>query len=435
MRTLTFNRIIHDDPLGTVYHAELRTPPQARRSYAVKVVRHATPDQEHMRARMRDAARLIPLVQHPRLLGVVELVHAESRDIVLMDYVPGADLGRLMATGPIPPSALAQIGAELAGILHHGHQATHPQTGRPLHFIHRDVKPDNVVISVDGTVYLMDFGVARAAFDTRESATQGLVMGTLFYFAPEILSGNQPTSAADMYGLGLTLWEAATAQRWGQPQVHPQRFSEQVDDHLDLMKPVYRSLRDALRPLLQWDPHERPTAEQAHDQFRALAQRLGQPKVTDWAAEVVAPLVESQREDTPVDDLVGRTVAVTESIPAPGASATPVPLDEPSELLPRGTMLLDAIRTAPPRGPDRVPAPPQPRPETPRTPHTSPDDVPTRSPTEVLLPVAASYDAGEGPDDASWWILGGLAMLMGVLATGCTVLSLVVAILAFVTDR
>lgn len=432
MRTLTFNRVVFDDPLGTVYEAELQTPPNARRAYAVKVVRHRTPDREHFRARMRDAARLLPLVRHPQLLGVVELVHMPDHDAVLMDHVSGVDLGRLMASGPVPPGVLAHIGAELGTILHHAHTATHPATAQPLHFVHRDIKPDNVVIGDDGTVYLMDYGVARAAFDTRESVTQGLVLGTLHYFAPEILSGNVATSAVDLYGLGLTLWESATATRWGQPQVHPQRFAEKVDDHLEAMKPLYRSIRDALRPLLQWEPSERPTAEQARDQFRALAQRLGGPPLAEWAAEVVVPLGASLRQASKADERVGHSVPVTASIPSPsGSAATPVPLDEPSELLPRGAAqaAFAAARTAPPRR-HRVP---------PAAAPTEPQASPRRSPApprprEVWVPVIASYEDGQ-ESDGSWWMLGGFAMLMGILATSCTVLSLVVAILTYVSGR
>ncbi|MEN0061027.1 MAG: serine/threonine-protein kinase [Myxococcota bacterium] len=398
MRTLTFNRVIQDDPFGRVYHGELQSPPGAR-AHAVKVIGHDTPDQDDFRARMRDAARLLPMIQHPHLLGVVELVHMAGHDAVLMDYVPGADLGRLLAAGPIPPGPLAHIGAAVAGILAHAHGAEDPTTGRALEYVHRDVKPENVIVGEAGEVYLMDFGVARAAFESRESVTSGLVLGTLHYFAPEILAGKKPTPAADIYALGLTLWEAAMARRWGQPQVHPQRFTEQVDDHLDDLKPVYRSMRDALLGMLQWEPSERPTAAQLRDQLGALAERLGGPTLEAWSSVHIVPVIDASRELATTDPLVGQTVIITESVAAPSGSTTPVPLDEPSELLPRGTTLLAGLPT-----------------------EVTPRGVGASGPTQ--------HDA----EGSSWFMLGGLAVVMGVLATSCTVLSLVAALIAFAME-
>ncbi|MEM6926448.1 MAG: serine/threonine-protein kinase [Myxococcota bacterium] len=412
MRTLTFNRVIQDDSLGTVYHAALSGTADPGRACAAKVIAHATPDQEHFRARMRDAARLLPMIQHPRLLGVRELVHMEGHDAVLMDYVQGVDLGRLLAEGPVPPGVLARIGAEVAEVLHHAHQATDPGSGRDLEFVHRDVKPDNIVIGNDGVIYLMDFGVARAAFEARESVTQGLVLGTLFYFAPEILSGKPATSAADIYGLGLSMWEAAMAKRWGQPQVHPNRFAEQVDDNLDSLKPGYRPLRDPLLGMLQWDPRERPAAGTLSEQLRTIAQRLGGPSVAEWAEEVVAPLVAMDQLRRRGDPRLGQTVAVTESVAAPTGSATPtpVPLDEPSELLPRGgATLLAASASAPPR-----------------TAAASPRSLASTVPTAALL-------SGEVEVVRRTPKRLVIAVAMGILATSCTVMSLVAAVVALIS--
>jgi len=405
MRTLTFNRVIQDDALGTVYHADLQAPPHGSYACAAKVIAHATPDQDHFRARMRDAARLLPMIQHPRLLGVVELVHMHDRDAVLMDYVRGVDLSRLFVEGPVPPAPLARIGAEVAAVLAHAHRARHPETGRPLEFVHRDVKPDNVVLGDDGTVYLMDHGVARAAFEARESVTQGLVLGTLVYFAPEILSGRAPTAAADIYGIGVTLWEGAMARRWGQPQVHPQRFAEQVDDNLDALPPAYRPLRDPLLGMLQWDPGERPTADQVAEQLRDVADRLAEPTLARWAEGVVGPLTREALRRGPNDPRIGQTVEIAESVAAPVGAATPVPLDEPSELLPRGATLLAAAAAG------RAP---------------SPHALSSRALDDPLRR-ASSPDHREEP---SWWMFGG-ALATGLLATSCIVVTLVAAVLTW----
>ena len=103
MRTLTFNRVLGSGAMGTVYHAELRTPRGFTRQCAVKVMKASSPDHEHFRARMRDEARLLGMLQDEQILGVSELVTVEGRDCVVMDFVEGVDLADLIAQHPVPP--------------------------------------------------------------------------------------------------------------------------------------------------------------------------------------------------------------------------------------------------------------------------------------------------------------------------------------------
>src|SRR6186713_2623586 len=141
MRTLTFNRVVGSGAMGTVYHAELRVPRGFSRTCAVKVMKSQGPDHDHFRGRMRDEARLLGMLQDEQVLGVSELVTVEGRDAVIMEFVEGLDLSEVIRAGKMPPKALAELGAEVAGTLHRAHSAKHPQTGAPLRVIHRDIKP------------------------------------------------------------------------------------------------------------------------------------------------------------------------------------------------------------------------------------------------------------------------------------------------------
>jgi serine/threonine protein kinase len=324
MRTLTFNRIIGNGAMGTVYHAELRVPRGFSRQCAVKVMKSTSPDQEHFRARMRDEARLLGMLQDEQILGVSELVRVEGRDCVVMEYVEGVDLADLIQVRTVPPRALAELGAEVAGTVHRAHEARHPTTKEPLHVIHRDVKPANVMITSRGGVRLLDFGVARAAFSNRESKTQGLVLGTLNYFPPEILAGGEPSPAVDIYGLGLTLWECATGRDWGSPQVHRHRFERRVEQRLAEISEDYAAIVPILRQVLQWDPAKRPDGGSVESALLAAADNCTGEGLRTWARQIVPPILTKRQEEARRDDLVGKTL----SIEGAGGHEGPQSLDQ-----------------------------------------------------------------------------------------------------------
>ncbi len=325
MRTLTFNRIIGAGSFGTVYHAELRVPRGFSRQCAVKVMNATSPDQEHFRARMRDEARLLGMLADEQILGVSELVVVDGRDIVVMDYVEGVDLSDIIVSECVPPRALAELGAEIAGTLHRAHTATHPNTGEPLHVVHRDVKPANVMVTARGGVRLLDFGVARAAFSSRETETQGLVLGTLNYLPPEILAGADPSPAVDIYGLGLILWECATGKEWGSPQVHRKRFERRVDQRLAVVDDAYRDLLPILRAILNWDPARRPDGGEVERLLLEAADACTGEGLRTWARTVVPPILRARQANQEQDELVGRTFPIEGEAPTPAPTPPPLP--------------------------------------------------------------------------------------------------------------
>src|SRR5690349_10835843 len=117
MRSLTFNRIIGTGAMGTVYQAELRDGRGGSKVCAVKVMKGSTPDMEQFRARVRDEARLLGMLRDDKILGVSELLVVEGSDCVVMEYIDGADLTDLVRDNPMPPKALAQLGALLAATM------------------------------------------------------------------------------------------------------------------------------------------------------------------------------------------------------------------------------------------------------------------------------------------------------------------------------
>ncbi|MBW1878599.1 MAG: serine/threonine protein kinase [Deltaproteobacteria bacterium] len=356
MRTLTFNRIVGSGAMGTVYHAELRVPRGFSRTCAVKVMKTSGPDHEHFRGRMRDEARLLGMLQDEQVLGVSEMVQIEGRDAVIMEFVEGVDFSEVIQTNPVPPRALAELGAEVAGTLYRAHSARHPQTGELLHVIHRDIKPANIMVTSRGGVRILDFGVARAAFASRESHTQGLVLGTLNYFPPEILVGNDPTPAVDIYGLGLTVWECATGRDWGAPRVQRVQFERRVDRRIEELGKAYAPLVAVLRQVLQWDPELRPDGGGLERMLLAASEECSGQGLRTWSRDVVPQLLSGRTMKVVSDPLLGRTIKIEN----PG---TPAPAP------PRRASAYNTFDDfGPPAAAIREPPPPAPAPQEPRRP-------------------------------------------------------------------
>jgi eukaryotic-like serine/threonine-protein kinase len=184
------------DRLGSGAVAEVYRALDERlqRPVAVKLFRGDAAAQLHRHeAEMRTLARL----DHPSLVGVFDAGTDEATDqpYLVMQLVEGPTLADALRDGSLPLERAAGYGAALADALDYVH-------GRG--FVHRDVKPANVLISEDGRVHLTDFGIARLVDSAHETRT-GDVLGTPAYFAPEQVAGEPVGSAADVYALGIML--------------------------------------------------------------------------------------------------------------------------------------------------------------------------------------------------------------------------------------
>lgn len=426
MRSLSFIRPIGAGAFGTVYLAELVSGQNFRRSVAVKVLLRDRPDTEMFLTRFRDEARLLGLLHDDAILEVLDMVQIEGADAVVMEYIEGVDLESLQKDGRSPtPRALAEVGAIVAGALSRAHNARHPTSGQPLNVIHRDVKPANIMVTATGTVKLLDFGVARARFDARESFTGQMVLGTLNYMAPEYIVTGEVSPQVDVYGLGLTLWQIATGEPFGQPKVRQDSHERRVKARLDQLQATHPALVPVLWSMLQWNPGDRPDSAEAERRLQDVADNSGGPGLKSWARGAVA---ESLRGRGPVADsnkLAGRNIRILASVadspetgqvssssapsaftrgrPSGPASLPPLPPDD--EPLTRVTaMPLPAAaprRPAPSAGPaaapplPAAPAPPQRAPLPQAPPYKAP--LPQAPPPKALPPQAPPPHAPPPP--------------------------------------
>ena len=160
-------------------------------------------------------ARVMAELQHPNIPQIYDLGAADGTWYIAMEYVPGvnvADLWRASARGGHPMSLEVTLGVmiQVCEALHHAHEAE-DRGGHALGIVHRDVTPHNIMITRDGVVKLMDFGVAQTNANPNEE--RGVVRGTISYMAPEQVRGRWLDRRADVFSLGVVLYELTTGTR------------------------------------------------------------------------------------------------------------------------------------------------------------------------------------------------------------------------------
>ena len=187
--------------MGIVY---LATELRLERQVALKVIRAELATDQDFRARFRSEQLTAASVEHPRVVTIFGAGEHDGLLYVSMRYVPGRDLGRLVAAdGALPPEDAAELIAQVADGLDAVHAAG---------LVHRDVKPHNVIVGEDGDAYLTDFGLAKAMAATTGLTATGQVIGTVDYMAPEQIEGGRVDARTDVYALGGVLFNAITGR-------------------------------------------------------------------------------------------------------------------------------------------------------------------------------------------------------------------------------
>jgi serine/threonine-protein kinase len=164
-----------------------------------------------------DEARLAARIRHPNVVTTLDVVAEAGELFLVMEYVQGESLSRLFralaARGqPVPARIAVSIAAGVLYGLHAAHEARSEQ-GQPLHLVHRDVSPQNIIVDVDGVARVLDFGIAKAASRVH-STREGQLKGKLAYMAPEQIMHHGADRRSDIYAVSVVLWEMLTGRRF-----------------------------------------------------------------------------------------------------------------------------------------------------------------------------------------------------------------------------
>lgn len=284
-----------------LHHGEYVGPHGYRRRVAIKrLKRHLAMDPEFV-AMLMDEARLSARLTSPHWVRVLDTL-TEGRELMLvMNYVPGASLAALRNSleaegGRAEPSVAAAIARQILDALADAHDAT-DEDGRPLQIVHRDVSPQNVLISGDGFVHLLDLGIARARWRAQTTRT-GEIKGKPAYMAPEQILGEDVGPTADLFAVGIILWELLSGRRFHDGATNTQILERLRSPAFGALPPLPPVLVEFLRKALALRPEERFAS--ARDMARALegVTPLAPPGVVaDWVRRHgAAQLDEGQRQ-------------------------------------------------------------------------------------------------------------------------------------------
>jgi serine/threonine-protein kinase len=202
--------------MATVFLARLGGVGGFQRFVAIKRLHPHLANEQDFIEMFLDEARLAAGIHHPHVVPILEVGESDSGYYLVMEYVEGDTLARLMARAlarahPIPRPVLVRMILDTLAGLHAAHELV-DASGNPVQLVHRDVSPQNVLIGVDGCSRITDFGVAHAASRLQNTRTDRL-KGKLAYMSPEQARAGEVDRRADIFAMGVILWEVLAAKR------------------------------------------------------------------------------------------------------------------------------------------------------------------------------------------------------------------------------
>ncbi|MDB4998790.1 MAG: Serine/threonine protein kinase PrkC, regulator of stationary phase, partial [Myxococcaceae bacterium] len=195
---------------GTVWLARDERSGNPPRMVAVKFLHPDIASAPASRRRFLREAEFAASIHHPNVVEVVEVGEASGHPYLVMPFVAGTTVRQLLRRGQLPIDAvLAMVSDALRGLT-----AAHElrgADGAPLELVHRDISPHNLLVAIDGTTKLTDFGIARPALDAGVSTTRW-AQGKVSYFSPEQGRGEPLDRRSDLFAMGIILWECLTGR-------------------------------------------------------------------------------------------------------------------------------------------------------------------------------------------------------------------------------
>jgi TolB-like protein/Tfp pilus assembly protein PilF len=276
--------------MGEVFRAR---DPRLGRDVAVKVLSVGLAhDPDHL-ARFQREARAVAALNHPHIVTIFSVEEAEGIHFLTMELVEGQPLGRLIGANGLPAEQIVEIAGELADALAAAHEKG---------IIHRDLKPANVMITRDGRVKVLDFGLAKdiseggmngATVTSLGNTQAGVMMGTPAYMSPEQISCRPLDHRTDIFSLGVVLYEMATGKQPFKGNSSAELISAILRDHpapVTESRPELPSdLARIIRRCLEKEPRHRiQTARDVANEFRDLARPRPHPIEPHIRAEAAA---------------------------------------------------------------------------------------------------------------------------------------------------
>src|SRR5712692_2707663 len=269
--------------MGEVYRAHDAV---LAREVAIKVLHPQFAHDRGFVERFRREARAAAILNHPNIVGVYDWGSTDGTYFMVMEYVSGSNLRSMLAEhGRLDPAQVVDVTTQVLAALGHAH-------GHGI--VHRDVKPENILVTREGVVKVADFGLARAFAEASISQAEGTVTGTVQYLAPEQIQGEPADPRTDLYALGVVMFESLT----GRPPFSGETSVATAYKHLTDRVPAPSSFAPGIPPTLdrvvlnatEKERERRPASARAlrEDVVRAGGGLPPAPRVAELAADLPA---------------------------------------------------------------------------------------------------------------------------------------------------
>jgi serine/threonine protein kinase/CheY-like chemotaxis protein len=291
--------------MAELFKAQQRGVQGFQKIVAIKRILPHFSDNEDFVTMFIDEAKLAAQLTHPNIVQIFDLGKAGSSYYIAMEYVNGRDLRTLLRkvreySLPFPEQAAAFVVMKVAAALDYAHRKR-GFDDRELKLVHRDISPQNVILSTEGAVKLVDFGIAKAASKASHTVA-GALKGKLLYMSPEQATGQPLDNRSDLYSLGLVLFELLTGERCFQADselgvLEKVRLGRISDLHM-LNPNVSKEMGAIVNRALQKSvDHRYPSARFMERDLRDYLQRQGAPIAEHDMAEYMNALLHGTREN------------------------------------------------------------------------------------------------------------------------------------------
>src|SRR6185369_17247896 len=226
--------------MGEVYRAR---DTRLDRTVAIKILQGHLTDDADLRHRFEREAKIVSSLNHPHICTLYDVGHQDGIEYIVMEHLEGESLADRLTRGPLPLAELLKVATEIADALDRAHRQG---------LVHRDLKPGNIMLTKGGAK-LLDFGLARAtglspnAGDlssptlSRPITTQGTIVGTFQYMAPEQLEGKDADARSDIFSFGAMLFEMVTGRKAFEGQSQASLISAIMKDDPPLVSSLQRT--------------------------------------------------------------------------------------------------------------------------------------------------------------------------------------------------
>jgi len=290
--------------MAELFKAQQRGVQGFQKIVAIKRILPHFSDNEDFVTMFIDEAKLAAQLTHPNIVQIFDLGKAGSSYYIAMEYVNGRDLRTMLRKvreygAPFPEQVAAFVVMKIAAALDYAHRKR-GFDDRELKLVHRDISPQNVILSTEGAVKLVDFGIAKAASKASHTVA-GALKGKLLYMSPEQATGQPLDNRSDLYSLGLVLFELLTGERCFQADSELGVLEKvrlgRISDLATLNPNVSREMSAIVsRALQKGVDHRYPSARFMERDLREYLQRQGTPITEHDVAEYMNALLKGSRE-------------------------------------------------------------------------------------------------------------------------------------------